>query len=59
MRSSNFADLRTDLRTVSAGWSDRLGRRMVYSLGLRHSEYDADVDPYVENALTANLSLRF
>jgi uncharacterized protein (PEP-CTERM system associated) len=59
VRSSNFGGLRTDLRSVSAAWTDRLGRRTTYSLGYRHSEYDADLNPYVENALTANLSLQF
>lgn len=59
VRGSELGGLRTDLRTVSATWSDRLGARTSYSLSLRHSEYDADADPYTENALIANLSLRF
>lgn len=58
-RNDEDAGRRTDLRTISAFWSDQLGRRTSFSLGLRHSEYDADLDPYTENALIANLSLRF
>lgn len=59
LRSSDYGGLRTDLRSVSATWSERLGARTNFSLGLRHSEFDATADPYTENAVTANLSLRF
>lgn len=47
------------LKSLSLSWSDRLGPRTAYSLGLRHADYFADTDPYTENALIANLSLRF
>ena len=59
VRTQETAGRRTDLRSVSAFWSDRLGPRTNLSLGVRHSEYDADVEPYTENAIIANLSLRF
>ena len=59
VRGQESAGRRTDLRSVSAFWSDRLGPRTNFSLGVRHAEYDADIEPYTENAVIANLSLRF
>jgi uncharacterized protein (PEP-CTERM system associated) len=58
-RGQESAGRRTDLRSVSAFWSERLGPRTNFSLGVRHAEYEADIDPYIENAVIANLSLRF
>lgn len=59
VRSSESTGLRTELRSVSAGWSERLGVRTNFSLSIRHSEFDAAVDAYNENAVIANLNLRF
>ena len=57
--SESQARGRTDLRSATATWSERLGTRTNFSLGLRHTEFEADLDPYVENAVIANLSMRF
>lgn len=59
MRSSESGGQRSELRSLTAGWSERLGARTNFSLSLRHSEYDADTDAYTENAVIANLNLRF
>ena len=59
VKGSETAGRRTDLRSFSTYWSDKLSMRTNFSLGVRHTEYDADVDPYNENAVIANLSLRF
>jgi uncharacterized protein (PEP-CTERM system associated) len=59
LRGSDGAGLGTELRSLSAGWSEQLGARTAFSLVLRHSEYDAATEPYNENAVIANLNLRF
>jgi uncharacterized protein (PEP-CTERM system associated) len=59
VRGNDAAGLRTELRSLSAGWTERLGARTNFSLGIRHSEYDAEADAYTENAVIANLNLRF
>lgn len=59
LRSSDGDGLQTDLRSVTAAWSQQLGARTRFSLLYRHSEYSATVDAYTENAVIANLNLRF
>lgn len=58
-RSSDSGGLRSRLSSLTVGWTERLGARTNFSLSVRHSEYDASVDPYTENAVVANLNLRF
>jgi uncharacterized protein (PEP-CTERM system associated) len=59
VRSSESDGLGSDLRSLSVFWTESLGRRVSFSLGVRHAEFDADLDPYTENAVIANLGLRF
>jgi len=50
---------RNDLDSISLGWNTRLGPLSNLALTLRHAQYDSDVDPYTENALTAAFNTRF
>lgn len=59
LRSSDGGGLNSRLRSLSAGWTERVGVRTDFSLAVRHSDYDADLEPYTENAVIANLTLRF
>lgn len=59
VRSSQSAGPRTELRSVTGGWTERLGPRTNFTLLVRHTEYDAALEPYSENAVIANLTLRF
>ena len=49
----------TDLRSLTATWSSRLGKRVDGSLSLRRAVFDAATNPYSENALLANLRVQF
>lgn len=53
------SSLETDLQSITATWSTRLGERSSFSVSLRRSEFDSSSDPYDENAVTAALSMRF
>lgn len=57
--SDTATQSRTELRSASATWTERIGTRTNFSLGLRHTEFETEIDPYVENAVIANLSMRF
>lgn len=59
IRSSQSGGLQTDLRSLSAGWTERLGPRTSFMLSIRHTDYEAITDAYTENAVIANLNLRF
>jgi len=52
------AALSNDLRTITANWSGRLGRRLTLSLGARHTTFTG-ANGYSEKALTANLVQQF
>ena len=49
----------TDLRSLTATWSSRLGERVDGSLSARHTSFDSSTNPYRESAVIANLRLRF
>ena len=49
----------TELNSLSGTWSTQLGRRLGLAVTLRHVEFDSPIRPYTENAVTANLSVRF
>jgi uncharacterized protein (PEP-CTERM system associated) len=49
----------SDQQSVVATWSTRLGRTASGSLGLRHTRYDNDSNPYNESAVIGSLRLQF
>lgn len=49
----------SELRSLVANWSVRLGRRTSVQLGLRRTSFDSPIQPYRENALLANLLQQF
>ena len=49
----------TDLQSVVATWSTRLGPHASASLGLRHNRFDSDTNPYNESALIGSVRLQF
>jgi uncharacterized protein (PEP-CTERM system associated) len=49
----------TDLRSLTATWSSRLGERVDGSLSARRTSFDSSTNPYRESAVIANLRLRF
>ena len=49
----------TSLKSLSAQWSNRLGRRTDFSLGARHAVFDSSTSPYDESAVYASLRLQF
>jgi uncharacterized protein (PEP-CTERM system associated) len=48
-----------DLRTVTLGWSTRLGPRTSGSLSLRHASFDSEVNPYHESAIIGAVRVQF
>jgi uncharacterized protein (PEP-CTERM system associated) len=61
-RQQNRGDLntqRSDLTSLSANWSGRLGIKTTVQLGLRHSSFDSPQQPYRENAVLASLVQQF
>lgn len=57
--SQASAGLFSRLNSISANWTDRIGRRTNLSLGLRHSDFESAADAYRENALLANVRMTF
>ena len=57
--SASLGDQSTDLRSLTATWSSRLSERVDLSLSARRALFDSATNPYTENALIANLRLRF
>jgi uncharacterized protein (PEP-CTERM system associated) len=55
----SFSGQSTELRTLNATWSSRLGERTTVSLGARRSEFDGSSNPYDEHAITGSLSMSF
>lgn len=55
--SGNFGG--SDLQSVVATWSTRLGPHASASLGLRHNRFDSDTNPYNESALIGSVRLQF
>jgi len=49
----------SDLKSIVANWSGRLGARSTVQLGARASHFDATLKPYRENAVFANLVQQF
>jgi uncharacterized protein (PEP-CTERM system associated) len=49
----------TDLSSIVATWSARLGRYTNVSLGVRHSYFASETNPYHESALTGSVRMRF
>lgn len=49
---------RTQLTSLMANWTGRLGSRISVQLGARHSRFES-VTPYAENAAYANLTQQF
>lgn len=50
---------RSRMDSLSANWTERLGRRTNVTLGLRHTASETASERYDENALLANLYMRF
>jgi uncharacterized protein (PEP-CTERM system associated) len=48
-----------NLETVLATWSSRLGPYTNASLGLRHTRFDSDLNPYQESALIGSIRMQF
>lgn len=48
-----------DLSSIVATWSAKLGRTSNVSLGLRHSQFDSDTNPYQESALIGTVRMQF
>ena len=57
--SASVGDQSTDLRSLTATWSGRLSERADGSLSVRRASFASATNPYTENALIANLRLRF
>lgn len=55
--SGNFGG--SDLQSIVATWSTRLGTRASASLSLRHNRYDSDTNPYHESAVIGSLRMQF
>lgn len=49
----------TDLKSLAATWSDRLGARATAGLSARYSVFNSSTDPYREVALSATLAMGF
>ena len=49
----------SDQQSVVATWSMRLGRTASGSLGLRHTRFDSDTNPYNESAVIGSLRMQF
>lgn len=49
----------TELRSLSATWSNRISERGSMSLGARHSQFDSTSNDYTENAIVGSLSITF
>lgn len=47
------------LRTYSASWSERVGRRVTVSIEGRHTRFESPSSPYRENAIVARLRAEF
>ena len=47
------------LNSITANWTERLGRRSDLTLGARHSEFDGTADVTSESALQASLRMTF
>lgn len=48
-----------DLQTLLATWSSRLGPYTNASLGLRHTRFDSELNPYQESALIGSIRMQF
>lgn len=57
--SGNGIQSGNDLRTITATWSSRLGPYTNVSLGLRHSQFDSDTNPYTESAVLGSVRMQF
>ena len=57
--NSDTVGLFSRLNSITANWTDRIGRRTTMSLGVRHSSFDSGTDANRENALLANLHMAF
>ncbi|HMC14536.1 MAG TPA: TIGR03016 family PEP-CTERM system-associated outer membrane protein, partial [Albitalea sp.] len=49
----------TDLQSISATLTNRLRANADLSMSARHTRFESDTNPYTENAVIANLQLRF
>lgn len=49
----------TDLKSITANWSRRLGAKTSLQLGLRHNRFSSQQRPYRESALLATLVQQF
>jgi uncharacterized protein (PEP-CTERM system associated) len=57
--AGNETEATTDLRSIVATWSSRLGPYTNVSLGLRHSRFDSETNPYHESAVIGTIRMRF
>ena len=48
-----------DLRSVTATWSAKLGPYSNVTLGMRHTQFDSDVNPYQESAVIGSIRVQF
>lgn len=55
--SGNFGG--SDLQSIVATWSTRLGPHASASLGLRHNRFDSDTNPYNESAVIGSIRMQF
>lgn len=55
----DLANQSTDLKSITANWSAKLGRRTSIQLGTRHSAFASVTRPYRENALLATFIQQF
>ena len=59
-KSQGSVDSRsTDLKSLTATWTNRLSEAVDLSLSARRTLFSSSTDPYNESALTANLTVRF
>lgn len=49
----------TDLKSMTLGWSDQIGRRTTAGVTLRYSVFNGTNDPYRQSAVQASISQRF
>lgn len=48
-----------DLQSISATWSAKLGLHSNVSLGIRHTIFDSEVNPYHESAVIGSIRMQF
>ena len=57
--NGRVGDRSTDLKSLTATWTNRLNEDVTLSLSARRTLFGSPTDPYNESALVANLTVQF